>query len=157
MAHDIDAASILRASGRRLTPQRLLIVSAIRDAPGHVTAADIVRRVQLDFPHVDVSTVYRTLSMLADQRLITQTDMGRGESVYEWAAAESHHHLICQRCGDTRQLDGRIFADLARSLREEYDFVPFLDHFAIFGLCSGCATPTPYAGSIRSRGRRGGR
>lgn len=137
--HEGDTASILRAAGRKLTPQRLVIASAVRDAAGHVTATQVLHAVQRDLPYLDVSTVYRTLAMLAEQRLVTQTDIGVGEVVYEWAGAEAHHHLICGRCGGIRQLDAGVLAGLDRTLRAQYGFRPYFDHFAIFGLCGGCA------------------
>ena len=55
------AISLLREHGHKLTPQRMLIVSAFQSAKGHISAADILARVHEEYPYVDASTVYRTL------------------------------------------------------------------------------------------------
>lgn len=78
---DSETVAILRAAGQKLTPQRLVIASAVREAQGHVMATHMLHVVQRTLPYLDVSTVYRTLTRLAEQRPVTQTDTGVGEIV----------------------------------------------------------------------------
>jgi Fur family transcriptional regulator, ferric uptake regulator len=138
MSCEDEAVAILRESGHKLTPQRLLVVSALRHADGHVTAAQVLEQVQRSYPYVDVSTVYRTMSVLKELRLVTETDMGSGELAYEWAAGEPHHHLICRRCGGVQQLDNAALDRLSETIEHEHNFRPDIAHIAIFGLCSDC-------------------
>lgn len=133
-----EIATLLKEHGHKLTPQRMMIVSACRDAKGHTSAADILARVRQDAPYVDASTVYRTLTVLKDLRLITETDIGEGETVYEWIQEQPHHHLICKLCGQMEQLDHRHLEGLSATILAECGFRPDLDHFAIFGLCKAC-------------------
>lgn len=121
-----------------MTPQRLLIVRALRHAKGHITAAQIAEEVRREFPYVDVSTVYRTLDVLRRMRLATVTDMGAGDAVFEWAQPMAHHHLICSSCGAVHELGHEYFEDLERRVSEHFGFRADLDHFAIFGLCREC-------------------
>jgi Fur family ferric uptake transcriptional regulator len=134
-----EAATALRRAGHKATPQRLLVISALRHTGGHVTAgaiADIVRR---ENPAVDVSTIYRTLDILTRAKLATSTDMGTGDALYEWAASEEpHHHLICVRCGPVAALPHGYLSQLESQLEDEFDFAPDLGHFAIFGTCGAC-------------------
>lgn len=133
-----ETADLLRRAGHKLTPQRLLIVRALRHAQGHVTAAQIAEEVRRDFPFVDVSTVYRTLDVVRRMRLATMTDMGAGDAVFEWAPEETHHHLICSSCGAVQQLDHEYLEALEARVAEEFGFRADLHHFAIFGLCREC-------------------
>jgi Fur family ferric uptake transcriptional regulator len=133
-----ETAEILRRAGHKMTPQRLLIVRALRHAGGHVTASKIADEVRRDYPFVDVSTVYRTLDVLRRMRLVTATDMGSGDDVFEWAPEQPHHHLICSSCGEVTELSHGYLEALENTLVHEFRFKPDLHHFAIFGLCAAC-------------------
>ena len=103
----------------KLTPQRLMVVSALRHAEGHVTAAEVLELVQRDYPYVNISTVYRTMAVLKELHLVSETDMGAGELAYEWTSGDPHHHLICRLCGTVQQLDNAALKRLAASLKAE--------------------------------------
>jgi Fur family ferric uptake transcriptional regulator len=133
-----QTAEILRRAGHKMTPQRLLIVRALRHADGHKSAAQIADIVRADYPFVDVSTVYRTLDVLKRLGLATATDMGSGDSVFEWAAEAPHHHIICSACGDVQELGHDYLADLEARLAGDFAFAADLHHFAIFGVCAEC-------------------
>ena len=128
----------LKDSGHRLTPQRLMILSAIRHADSHLTASDILVHVKESYPYIDVSTVYRTLSVLKDMRLVSETHMGGDEHQYEWMDQTRHHHLICKRCDAVTELDHKHLQNLGAEILADHSFQTDIDHFAIFGLCGEC-------------------
>src|SRR5215204_386517 len=130
MSCDDDIVSVLRAAGQKVTPQRLMVLTALRHHDGHATAGEIHAQVRATYPYVDISTVYRTLASLKELRLVTETDMGAGDLHYEWAGNEPHHHLICQSCGNITELEHRLMEGLGAALREQYGFAANLDHFA---------------------------
>lgn len=131
-------AQTLKESGHRLTPQRLMILSAVRHASGHVTAAEILEQVKESYPYIDVSTVYRTLGVLKQMHLVSETDMGAGEYMYEWIEQIRHHHLICRSCDGVTLLDHKFLENLGTEFLDDYGFQADIDHFAIFGLCQEC-------------------
>lgn len=125
----------------KLTPQRLMVLTALRHAEGHITAAEVYEQVRTAYPYVDISTVYRTLGALKQMRLVTETDMGRGDLTYEWVGdAHRHHHLICNVCGGVTELDHAYLERLGSELRRDLGFSAALDHFAIFGRCAACTS-----------------
>lgn len=139
MSCETDTVQVLRDTGHKATPQRLMILGALRHASGHLTASDIHTDVQREYPYVDISTVYRTLGVLKELRLVSETDMGTGDATYEWVRQERrHHHLICRSCGKTTRLDHHYLEDLGAEILEDSGFRPDLDHFAIFGICKSC-------------------
>src|SRR4030065_1835695 len=89
-------AATLREVGYRLTPQRMMILAAIYENEGHITAEAIHERVTQQYPFVDISTVYRTLQLLKKLRLVTETDLGEGVVEYELRERGRHHHLVCR-------------------------------------------------------------
>lgn len=138
MGCESETIDLLRETGHKMTPQRMMILTSLRHAPGHLTAAEIYDRVKAEYPYVDISTVYRTLTVLRDMRLIAETDMGSGDATFEWVGAERHHHLICRKCNGVTQLDHRYLAEVGARIGRELGFRADLDHFAIFGLCAEC-------------------
>ena len=140
MSCEDHSVQTLRDSGHRLTPQRVLILSSLRHADGHVTASEILDQVRESYPYIDASTVYRTLSVLKKLRLVSETDLGAGETIYEWLHQDRHHHLICRRCDRLIRLDHQYMANLGTEILDDYGFEADVDHIAIFGLCSGCVS-----------------
>ena len=138
MSCESETVDALRESGHKMTPQRMMILSSLRHAPGHMTASDIFERVKAEYPYVDISTVYRTLGVLKDLRLISETDLGGGDAAFEWVGADRHHHLICRRCNEITRLDHRYLEAMGERLAHDLGFRADIDHFAIFGLCAGC-------------------
>ncbi|MGI8550029.1 MAG: Fur family transcriptional regulator [Dehalococcoidia bacterium] len=138
MIGDDDIRALLHKAGYRLTPQRLMVVEVLRGANGHRSASQLLEQVQRVYAYVDISTVYRTLAMLKQLRLVTETDMGAGEAMYEWATAVPHHHLICNTCGTVQSLDHEVLVGIGRRLLDEYGFQADIIHFAIFGICRQC-------------------
>jgi len=133
-----EIVELLRESGQRPTPQRLMILSILRHREGHLTAAEILAEVKKEYPYVDISTIYRTMNALKDLRLVSETDMGSGEYSYEWRPAESHHHLICRQCGAELSFESTYLDDMAARLLNDYGFRAEMDHLAIFGICRQC-------------------
>lgn len=138
MSCEIDTAKTLKESGHRPTPQRLMILGALRHAGGHVTATEILEKVRTSYPYVVISTVYRTLTVLKEMRLVTETDLGGGESQYEWAGGDGHHHLVCRGCGKVILLDDRLMKPLGKGIMASHGFRADLGHFAVFGTCADC-------------------
>jgi Fur family ferric uptake transcriptional regulator len=136
---EAESAQVLRESGHKPTPQRLMILTTLRHRGGHMTASQICERVRETYPYVDISTVYRTLGVLKEMRLVAETDMGTGDNAYEWIRPKRHHHLICRNCDRVISIDHTCLEELGAHLLEEHDFLADLDHFAIFGLCRQCA------------------
>ena len=138
MSCESKTIDVLRESGHKMTPQRMMILTSLRHAAGHLSAADIFERVKAAYPYVDISTVYRTLTVLKDLRLISETHMGGGDATFEWVGVERHHHLICRKCNGVTLLDHRYLERLGAQIAKDLGFGADMDHFAIFGLCAGC-------------------
>ena len=133
-----ESETLLRSLGLRPTPQRMLILQAILNSPGHISAEDIYEQVREEYPHINISTIYRTLELLKDHHAICVTDLGRGSVVYELLREERHHHMVCLCCGKILEFDHRFLEPLETALEEEHRFTAQIDHFAIFGLCADC-------------------
>ena len=130
--------SKLSEQGYRLTPQRMLVLAAIENSEHHISAEEIYAQVVAKYPHVNISTVYRTLELLNRLGLVTETDLGGGRVRYHPADKGHHHHLVCQECGKIIDLDESVLSSLKDVLFREYKFSADLRHLAIFGRCADC-------------------
>ncbi|MBE9500925.1 MAG: transcriptional repressor [Chloroflexi bacterium] len=133
-----EASDVLRELGYRLTPQRMLILAAVQASDSHISAEEIYSQVRAQYPHVNISTVYRTLDLLKGLSLVTETDLGEGRVRYHYADKGHHHHLVCERCGAIIEVDEDLFLPLKRTLLKDYHFQANIRHFAIFGRCAKC-------------------
>jgi len=127
-----------RLHGVRMTRQRAIVLQALCELDGHGSAEEIYKQATLHRRDLDLSTVYRTLERLRDLRILSQTDLGRGCAEFEVMTDRPHHHLVCRDCGKVIDLDHGHLSDAARNIRQEFDFEPIFDHFAIFGWCREC-------------------
>jgi len=133
-----DLASRLSKLGYRMTPQRLMILSAIEDSDTHISAEEIYAQVTTQYPQINISTVYRTLELLKQLGLVTETDLGDGLVRYHSAEKGHHHHLVCTMCGSVTDLDEEVVSPLQEVILRKYQFIPDLRHLVIFGRCVSC-------------------
>ncbi len=138
MEQSRDMIGKLSKQGHRLTPQRIMILSAIENSDNHISAEEIYAQVLAKYPNVNISTVYRTLELLKRLGLVTETDLGEGRVRYHPADKGHHHHLICRECGAIIDLDESTLFLVRGVLLREYGFIADLRHIAIFGRCVNC-------------------
>ena len=138
MNKTIDITKSLSEQGYRLTPQRMMVLAAIENSDHHISAEEIYAQVITRYPHLNISTVYRTLELLYKLGLVTETDLGGGRVRYHPAEKGHHHHLVCQECGKVMDLDESVLENLKSMLRRDYKFDPDIRHLAFFGRCVGC-------------------
>jgi len=124
--------------GYRLTPQRLMILSAIENSDSHISAEEIYAQVRARYPQVNISTVYRTLELLKELELVTEISLGDGRVRYHCMGKGHHHHLVCQRCGEVIDVEESMLNRLWDEIGQRYDFRVDMKHLAFFGLCAKC-------------------
>ncbi len=133
-----SAVEVLKRQGCRITPQRIMILEYLLSTDDHVTAEELYERVKQMYPHISFSTVYRTLELLRDAGLITQTDLGKGTWSYHPIDRADHHHLICLGCGEMWEIPQDTFDEVHRQIMERYNFDALMVHYAIYGHCERC-------------------
>lgn len=130
----------LHDRGLRLTPQRELVLSVMHQIEAPSTAEEIYERVHVVSSSVNISTVYRTLDLFQEFKLVSVFDPGDGKRRYEHLGVEApRHHLVCQSCGKVIQVTLEELQSLAESLVETYGFVIDPAGLTIPGLCATCS------------------
>jgi Fur family transcriptional regulator, ferric uptake regulator len=127
----------LRSRGYRLTPQRQLVLEAVT-ALGHATPEDVFGWVRERSAAVNISTVYRTLELLEEVKLVKHAHLTHGAPTYHAATAPEHVHLICRSCGEIIEVKPAEVASMLDNLRHTHGFVADVGHLTVFGSCAKC-------------------
>ncbi len=142
MSGESNLIQELRERGCRVTPQRAIILKAIESLSGHITAEQIFEVVQRESQYISLATVYRTLDLLQEMSLVTQSHMGTATTHYAIKAHATHHHAVCRVCKRSIELPDDIFEEAETRLRDEHKFVVDADHVVLFGWCEACVSET---------------
>lgn len=138
MQHPAELSAAFRASGLKLTPQRQLLFRLLHDNRAHPSAEALYAIASEQMPGISLRTVYQTLSDLVAMGELQQLTLDSGSSRFD-PNVEDHHHVICQRCGDVRD----VYVDGVQHVA-----VDGLDGFQVDatsivfrGRCARCALP----------------
>ncbi len=133
----------LAADEVRYTRGRRMVVAALRDADGPRSAAELHDELAHRVP---LSSLYRSLSVMADAGVLSTHHAGGGVTRYELAEwlVGHHHHLVCVECGavDDVELSDEMEATLERLVTHaatEGGYRARGHALEIDGLCSACA------------------
>ena len=139
---DREVVAALRQYGYKLTPQRRAVIQAITSSQDHLTPATIYKRVHEGYPNIGLVTVYRTLEILAELKLICELHAGGSCRSYTISTPQHHHHLICSNCGIVIDFTSYDLSELEQSLSKESKFRIDGHLLELFGLCQTCQKAT---------------
>lgn len=154
----------VRASGLKLTPQRMAIVRELAADPTHPTAQELYERLRGALPTMSFATVYNTLNALATARLCAALALSPGAARFD-PNMSAHHHAVCDRCGLVRDVpcesaaavgEGRA-ATAQGTPSPGLSAVPGFEVRAVEriyrGLCAACADEVSGEAPPRASGR----
>lgn len=125
--------------GRRVTPQRRVIVRVLLEDGSHLTADQVLTRARRELPDLSPATVYNTLHELTALGMVKELDLGLGleERRYD-VATEDHDHLVCLGCGRIEDVPRRNA--VGTDPPDTHDF-KIVDRRVIYlGYCPQCAS-----------------
>jgi Fur family transcriptional regulator, ferric uptake regulator len=129
-----DAVAALRDRGLRLSTARRLVLEALFDADGPVSAEHLTRRLRLE-----ESSVYRNLELLESHGLVRHVHLGHGPGLYALRSHGEREYLYCERCGAVRALAPEELDPVRERVKEQFGYEARFTHFAIVGTCPTCS------------------
>jgi Fur family ferric uptake transcriptional regulator len=128
----------LAKNGLRLTGQRRRILDLFLESDHHLSQDEIYHAVRSH--GVGRATVFRTIKMLQESRLIAPVVGPGGSPRYEIHLDRPHHdHLICVSCGRIQEVRWPKLEKIQEATCRRIGFVPKWHRHEIFGLCRDCA------------------
>lgn len=125
----------------KLTRPRERIVKKILSAKAgqHFSADELWDSLRQKDRRVSKATVYRTLHLLAEKKVVEEHDFGRGEKYYERMVERPHHdHLICVHCGRIIEFENPQIEHLQEKIAQKEGFILAYHSHKLFGACSRC-------------------
>ncbi len=132
----------LQAQSYKLTPQREATLRVLlENEEDHLSAEDVYLLVKMKAPEIGLATVYRTLELMSDLKIIHKLNFGDGVARYDFLAegqAHLHHHLECLQCGSVDEIMEDLLEPIEYKVESEFKF-KILDHRLTFlGICHRC-------------------
>lgn len=131
----------LHSKSFKLTPQREATLQVLlENEEAHLSAEEIFMLVKQKNPDIGLATVYRTLDLLSELRIIEKLNFGDGVARYEFRSEghpHHHHHLICLKCNQFFEIED-LLDSLEERVEKEHKF-KIVDHRVSFlGYCENC-------------------
>ncbi len=131
----------LKEKGFKLTPQRRSVLSTILESEGkHLSVEEIYDLVKQNCPEIGLATVYRTMQVLDELKLVYKHNFDDGRIRYEITPNEDHqhHHLVCKKCGSVIEVEEDLLEQLETEVERKYNFSVTDHNVKFFGYCSKC-------------------
>jgi Fur family ferric uptake transcriptional regulator len=121
----------------KFTRQRWDIVDCIFEGHGHWDAAQITQRVQRKFPKMGPATVYRTLKLLTEAKIleVVQLPGSTGIIKFELRSPNHHDHLMCLDCGEIFEFENEVIEKEQKDIAENLGFKEQEHRHMILGKC----------------------
>lgn len=136
-----DIRKVLQEDGYKLTPQREATLKILLENKEHLSAEDIYMLVKDKAPDIGLATVYRTLELLSELRIVHKLNFGDGVARYEITNENEehhHHHLVCLECGKLEEFEDDLLGDIEEKIEKTKKFT-IVDHrLSFFGYCKEC-------------------
>ena len=129
----------LTAKNCRKTPERYAILDFIYSETGHFDMDSLYDAMNERNFRVSRATLYNTMQLLLECKLVLKHRFGSNLSHYECAYNNDfHHHLICTNCDSVEEYKDPELRNLIQSKKIK-KFTPVLYSLYIFGTCNKCA------------------
>lgn len=127
---------------KRRTRQRAAVEALLSQADDFRTAQQIHAQLRSDGHDVGLTTVYRSLALMAAEGSVDVLLAEDGEARYRACSAGHHHHLVCRQCGYTIEVTATAVERWARQTAQANGFSDVSHTVEILGICATCRHAT---------------
>lgn len=130
----------LEANGLKKSQERYAILDAARHTKGMFTAADLHKHITQDLNfHVSLATIYSTLEILAECRIVVEHFLSPKSVNFEYAyGRQAFKYMICSKCGKITPINDRNLDRTVSTVKTPRLHFYFYKTY-IYGICATCA------------------
>ncbi|CAB5138586.1 Peroxide stress regulator PerR, FUR family [Olavius algarvensis associated proteobacterium Delta 3] len=122
----------------RMTPQRKVILEALRQVDSHPSADEVYEMVRRRLPRISLGTVYRNLEMLSERGEIQKMEYGGSLKRFDGNPTE-HYHIRCSCCDRIVDAPFPPMAGIDREVDKVTGYHILGHRLEFIGLCPACA------------------
>jgi len=126
-------------SAVRSTRQRTAVAELMTELKEFRSAQEVHHLLRQRGERIGLTTVYRSLQVLASAGKVDVLRTPDGETSYRRCSRGHHHHLVCRSCGRTVEFDLPVVERAADKVAVENGFTDVTHTLEVFGLCRACA------------------
>jgi Fur family ferric uptake transcriptional regulator len=154
--NDVDeVAEAIREHGGRLSSARRVVLAALFEADGPVSAEYIADGLGGRMIRSEVSSVYRNLERLEELGVVRHVHVGHGPGLYALESGTEREYLVCERCSRVDTVDAERLDRARAEIRKQFGYEARFSHFPIVGLCRRCAAAAAGGSDARVADQRG--
>lgn len=128
--------SYLEAEGLKYSEQRWKIAKVVLASAEHLSAQEIIRRVENEYPDIGAATVYRNIKVLCDARILRETLLdNEGRVVFEAFEDGHHDHIVCVDCGAIFEFHEPKIETLQETVADAMGFSEVRHRHVIYAHC----------------------
>ena len=121
--------------GMKMTDQRRVIARVLSESTDHPDVEQVYQRAVKRDPKISIATVYRTVRLFEEAKIVERHDFGDGRARYEEAGdRDHHHHLINLRTGEVVEFENKDLEVLKRKIAEELGFELVGERLELYGV-----------------------
>ena len=128
----------IRATGLRLTPQRMAICRILSESTDHPTARTIYKQLRKEMPSLSLMTVYNNLNALVNAGVVNTLGSVGDDQVHYDANIEPHINMACIGCHQITDLPSDTIQQVTQEVKSATDYHLFGVRVLFYGLCQLC-------------------
>ena len=148
MVDQSEAVKLLRSKGFRMTKQRKLVLEIVQESQEHLDAETVFLRAKIKDPEISLPTVYRTLAVLKDAKLIAEHHLGEDHSHFEPVTISPHYHFSCIKCKTVIEFQDSQLAKVVNNISKQNGIKVTEVHLHLSGYCRNCITQDMESNSL---------
>ena len=119
--------------------QREFIVDLFLSTNTHFTTEELYQLARKQLPQIGYATVYRTLKLLAECGLASESHFADQLTRFESTHKHQHHdHLICTKCGKIVEFDCEEIEKMQENIARQKGFKVTDHRLELYGMCRSC-------------------
>lgn len=116
----------LHNRGWRSTPQREIILQTFLNLPEgeHLSAEELHEHLQKARHNISLSTIYRTVKLMANMGILRELELKEGHKHYEinQPGPRHHHHLVCVKTNEVIEFKDNKILGIVQKVAEKYGY-----------------------------------